>query len=44
MYGNPSYSFQENKQIIEASIKFIWSSERFAGSLMWLTASSESYI
>ena len=23
MYGNPSYSFQENKEIIEASIKSI---------------------
>ena len=34
MYGNPSYSFQENKEIIEASINFIRSSERFAGSLM----------
>ena len=34
MYGNPSYSFQENKKIIEASIKFMPSSERFAGSLM----------
>ena len=30
MYGNPSY----NKEIIEASIEFIRSSERFAGSLM----------
>ena len=34
MYGNPSYSFQENKEIIEASIEFVRSSERFAGSLM----------
>ena len=44
MYGNPSYSFQENKEIIEASTNFIQSSERFAGSLMYLTASSEPYI
>ena len=44
MYGNPSYSFQESKEIIEASINFIWSSERFADSLMQLAASSESYI
>ena len=44
MYGNPSYSFQENKEIIEVSIKFIQSSERFAGSLMQLTASSEPNI
>ena len=34
MYGNPSYSFQENKEIIKASTKFIPSSEIFAGSLM----------
>ena len=34
MYGNPSHSFQENKEIIEASINFILSSERFADSLM----------
>ena len=34
MYGNLSYSFQENKEIAEASINFIRSSERFAGSLM----------
>ena len=34
MYGYPSYSFQENKEIIEASINFIRSSERFAASLM----------
>ena len=27
MYGNPSYSFQENKEIIETCIKFIRSSE-----------------
>ena len=44
IYGNASYSFQENKEIIEASINCIWSSERFAVSLMWLTASSEPYI
>ena len=44
MYGNPSYSFQKNKDIIEASIKFIRSSERFAGFLMHVTASSEPYI
>ena len=30
MYGNPNYSFQENKEIIEASLEFIRSSERFA--------------
>ena len=29
MYGNPSYSFQENKEITKASIKFIQSSERY---------------
>ena len=34
MYGNLSYSVQENKEIIEASINFVWSSERFNGSLM----------
>ena len=34
MYGIPSYSFQENKEIIEASIKFIQLLERLAGSLM----------
>ena len=34
MFGNSSYNFQENKEIIEASIKFMQSSERFAGSLM----------
>ena len=34
MYGNPSYIFQDNKEIIEASINFIRSSERFAGSLI----------
>ena len=34
MYGIPSYSFQENKEIIEASIKFIQLLERFVGSLM----------
>ena len=34
MYGNPRYIFQENKEIIEAFINFIRSSERFAGSLM----------
>ena len=34
MYGNPSYSFQENKEIIEACIEFIRSLERFAGTLM----------
>ena len=34
MYGNPTYSFQEKKEIIEASIKFMRSAERFAGSLM----------
>ena len=34
MYGNPSYSFQENKEIIEASLEFIRSLERFAGTLM----------
>ena len=34
MYGNPSHSFQKNKEIIEASTKFIRSSERFTGSLM----------
>ena len=34
MYGNPSHSFQKNKETIEASIKFIRSSERFTGSLM----------
>ena len=34
MYGNPSYSFQENKEIIKASINLIQSSERFAGSIM----------
>ena len=34
MYGSPSYSFQENKEIIEASIKFIRSSEKFARSLI----------
>ena len=34
MYGIPSYSFQENKEIIEASIKFIRSSEKFACSLI----------
>ena len=34
MFGNPSYNFQKNKEIIEASIKFMQSSERFAGSLM----------
>ena len=32
MYGNPGYRFQENKEIIELSIKSIQSSERFAGS------------
>ena len=44
MYGYPSYSFQENKEIIEASINFIRSSERFPGSLMYLIVSSEPYI
>ena len=34
MYGYSSYSFQENKEIIEASIKFIQLLERLAGSLM----------
>ena len=34
LYENPNYSFQENKEIIEASINFIQSSERFADSLM----------
>ena len=34
MYGNPSYNFWGNNETIEASIKFIRSSERFAGSLM----------
>ena len=34
MYGNPSYSFKKNKEIIEASIKFMRSSKRFAGYLM----------
>ena len=34
MYGYSSYSFQENKEITEASIKFMRLSERFAGSLM----------
>ena len=32
VHGNPSYNFQEN--VFEASIKFISSSERFAGFLM----------
>ena len=44
MYGYPNYSFQENKEIIEASINFIRSSERFPGSLMYLIVSSEPYI
>ena len=34
MYGNPSYSFQENNELIEVSINFIWSWEKFTGSLM----------
>ena len=34
MYGNPSYIFQDTKEIIEASINFMRSSERFAGSLI----------
>ena len=34
MHGNLSSSVQEKKEIIEASINFVWSSERFDGSLM----------
>ena len=34
MYGNPSNSFHKNKEIIEASLKFILTSKRFAGFLM----------
>ena len=34
MYGNRTYSFQKNKELSEASINFIPSSERFADSLM----------
>ena len=36
MHRNPRYSFQENKEIIEASIKFIRLSDRFADPLMSL--------
>ena len=42
LHGIPSYSFEE-KEIIKASIKFIQSPERVAGSLLWLTTSSEPY-
>ena len=34
LYGNPSLTFEENKEIIKASIIFIHSSQRFAGALM----------
>ena len=34
MHGNLSSSVQENKEIIEASTNFVWSSERFDDSLM----------
>ena len=33
LFGSQSYSFNENKEIIEASIKFILTSERFIGPL-----------
>ena len=34
LYGNPSLTFEENKEIIKASIIFIHSSQRFAGALV----------
>ena len=33
LFGSQSYSFNENKETIEASIKFILTSERFVGPL-----------
>ena len=33
LFGSQSYSFNENNEIIEASIKFILTSERFIGPL-----------
>ena len=29
MYGSPSYSFEENSKIINASIKYVLDTERF---------------
>ena len=34
MYETPSYSFEENNEIINASIKYILDTERFSGPLI----------
>ena len=34
MYGSPSYSFEENNKIINASIKYVLDTERFSGPLI----------
>ena len=34
MYGSPTYSFEENNKILNASIRYILDTERFSGSLM----------
>ena len=34
MYGSPSYSFEENNKIINASIKYALDTERFSGLLL----------
>ena len=34
MYGNPSYSFEENNEIINTSLKYVLDTDRFSGPLM----------
>ena len=35
LYGSQSFNFEENRTIIKASIKYILSTERFSGPLIW---------
>ena len=35
LYGSQSFNFEENSTIIKASIKYILSTERFSGPLIW---------
>ena len=35
LYGSQTFNFEENSTIIKASIKYILSTERFSGPLMW---------
>ena len=34
MYGSPSYSFEDNNKIINASIKYVLDTESFPGPLI----------